>query len=241
MMNLPLEPLRVHSLKEACVARLEGLILSGELKAGEKLPAERDLAAQLNISRPVLHEALVELAAKGLVTIQPRHGVLVNDFRTSGSVAILASLLAYHHGELDPRLVESMFAMRALIERETARLAAEQATPVQLEQLRALLERESQLTCRDMDALTALDFEFHHLVAIASGNLVYPLIINSFKSVYTHFTGLFFSRCCQTPVMDEVFAYHRQLVQAIQQRQPQAAAQIMADLLAHGEKHLKEG
>lgn len=223
------------------MARLEGLILSGQFRAGEKLPAERDLAARLNVSRPVLHEALVELAARGLVTIQPRHGVRVNDFRTSGSTAILASLLAYHHGELDPTLVESLFAMRILIETETARLAAEHITPGQLEQLGDLLERESALTCREMEALTALDFEFHHLIAIASGNLVYPLIINSFKSVYTHFTGLFFSRCCQTPVMDEVFAYHRQLAQAIQQRQPQTAAQLMRALLAHGEKHLKEG
>ena len=55
-MNPSLEPLRVSNLKDACVQRLEGLILSSELKAGERLPSERDLALRLNISRPVLHE-----------------------------------------------------------------------------------------------------------------------------------------------------------------------------------------
>jgi DNA-binding transcriptional MocR family regulator len=87
-MNSAITPLRVPSLKEACVQRLEELILSGELKAGEKLASERELALQLGISRPVLHEALVDLAAKGLVAIEPRRGVYINDFRTNGSVAI---------------------------------------------------------------------------------------------------------------------------------------------------------
>ena len=64
-MNLPLKPLHVDSLKEACVKRLEELILSGELKVGVRLPSERDFAASLGVSRPVLHEALVDLSAKG--------------------------------------------------------------------------------------------------------------------------------------------------------------------------------
>ena len=55
-MNLPIEPLHVESLKDACIARLEELILSGELKAGERLPAERNLAVRLGVSRPVLPE-----------------------------------------------------------------------------------------------------------------------------------------------------------------------------------------
>lgn len=74
-----MEPIQVQSLKAACVQRLEELILSGEWQIGMRLPSERDLAAHLNISRPVLHETLVDLAAKGLVTIEPRRGVFIND------------------------------------------------------------------------------------------------------------------------------------------------------------------
>ena len=104
-MSLSIEPLQVNSLTGACITRLEELVLSGELRAGERLPAERDLAARLGVSRPVLHEALLDLSAKGLVTILPRRGVVVNDYRKSGSTAILSSLLSYHQGDLDTRFV----------------------------------------------------------------------------------------------------------------------------------------
>ena len=123
-MSPSLEPLRVSNLKDACVQRLEGLILSSELKAGERLPSERDLALRLDISRPVLHEALVELAARGLVTILPRRGVVVNDYRMTGSCAILSSLLTYNNGHLDPKFIDSLFAMRLLVEVESRPLAA---------------------------------------------------------------------------------------------------------------------
>jgi GntR family transcriptional repressor for pyruvate dehydrogenase complex len=57
--------------------------------------------SQLGVSRPVVHEGLLELVARGLVTIRPRHGAIVSDYRTQGSVTMLASLLAYQQGELD--------------------------------------------------------------------------------------------------------------------------------------------
>ena len=83
-----LQPLRTASLKEAFIERLEELILSGEVSIGEKLPSERALAEKLGVSRPVVHEGLVELAARGLVTLKPRVGAEVNDYRRQGSLAL---------------------------------------------------------------------------------------------------------------------------------------------------------
>ncbi len=239
-MTISIEPLQVTSLKEACVTRLEELILSGELKAGERLPSERDFAAQLGVSRPVLHEALVDLAAKGLVSIKPRRGVVVNDFRTSGSCAILSSLLSYHNGNLDPQFTESLLAMRVLVETETARLAALNATPEQVNELEEIVAREAACDRHDPAPLTGLDFEFHLAVAIASGNLAYPLILNSFKNVYTRFTGAFFKHSAGSDVMDEVQEFHLRLVTAIREHEPTSAAGVMRDLLLHGEKILKQ-
>lgn len=235
---MPLSPLQVTSLKQACIHRLEELILSGELKPGQRLPAERDLAARLGISRPVLHEALVDLAAKGLVRIQPRHGVTINDFRTQGSVAILSSLLAYHQGNLDPQLVQSLMDYRMVMETECARLAALHRQTEDLQTLQRLLAREADE--RDNPAaLTALDFDFHLRVALASGNHIYPLIINSFQGIYTNLTRAFFDRSCGTPVVDEVLAFQARLVTAIEQRQAESARQVMAEMLRHGENLLK--
>lgn len=238
-MNPSLEPLRVSNLKDACIQRLEGLILSGEIKAGERLPSERDLALRLNISRPVLHEALVELAARGLVSILPRRGVVINDYRKTGSCAILSSLLTYNNGQLDPKFIDSLFAMRKLVEVECANLAARHATSDQVAELRELIDVKREFAGGEVQSLTDLDFDFHLLIAIASGNLVYPLILNSFKNVYTHFTGEFFRLCNDEKVIREVFQYQSRLVDAIYRKDPFAASDVMREMLDHGEMNLK--
>ena len=237
-MTLPIEPLQVNSLKAACVARLEELILSGEIKPGEHLPAERDLAARLGVSRPVLHEALVDLAAKGLVTINPRRGVVVNDFRKSGSFAILSSLLNYHNGELDPIFVRSLFDMRLLVETENARLAADNISAEQLAELREVVAQEKATDQGNIGALVELDFEFHLLISIASENMAYPLILNSFKSVYTHFTSAFYVKATGASIIDEVFTQQSKLLDALEARKADQAAEMMKQLLIHGESFL---
>ena len=239
-LNSPIEPLRVTSLKDACVARLEELILSGELHVGERLPAERDFALKLGVSRPVLHEALVDLASKGLVTIQPRRGVVVNDFRQSGSFAILSSLLNYANGDLDPTFQRSLLAVRILIERETARLAADNATPEQIAELRGILADEEKSSPGDAARLTALDYNLHLKISMASGNLVYPLILNSFRKVYTHFTAAFFQMCASPAVLSEVQGYHAQLIEALAEHDADKSAAIMEEMLVRGEKQLLE-
>lgn len=237
--NPSMEPLRVPSLKAACIQRLEGLILSGEWQIGLRLPSERDLAAQLNISRPVLHEALVDLAAKGLVTIEPRRGVFINDYRTSGSCALLSSLLSFSGGRLDPAFTQSMIEMRLLVECENAFLAAQNRTDDQLAGLQDLLAQEAK-DISDTRSLTDLDYALHLQIAVASGNLVYPLIMNSFKIIYTQLTGRFFDHYAQTPVVEAVFAYHHRLVEVIANRDAETAHSIMQDMLQHGADHLRQ-
>jgi len=238
-MQNPLEPLKVQSLKEACVTRLEELILSGELRIGEHLPSERDFAARIGVSRPVLHEALVDLDAKGLVQIVARRGAFVSDYRRSGSLAMLSSLLAYHNGNLDPVFMQSLIEMRLTVETMTARLAALNCTPEQLAEFRLLLAEEEKAACGDPQTLTELDFSFHLSVAIASGNLVYPLIINSFKGVYTHLTGEFFRKYYGTPVVGTVRQFHIQLVETFEKQDAESADRIMTEMLKHGEIYLR--
>jgi GntR family transcriptional regulator, transcriptional repressor for pyruvate dehydrogenase complex len=232
-----LYPIKTDRLKDVCIRRFEELILSGAFSVGERLPPERDLAKRLGVSRPVVHEALVDIAAKGLVSMTPRIGATVNDFRRQGSIALLTSLLEYHQGKLDPKLLEGMLNMRLLVETENARLAAKNRTDVQLKEFDELLEQEVKANHSDIDAITQLDFEFHLLITIATDNLLYPLLINSFKPVYTNLTTQFFQ---DKSVVPAVFDFHRQLVEAIKERNEQKAVDIMWKLLKHGEERLKE-
>lgn len=232
-----LEPVKTESLKDICIKRFEGLILSGTFSVGERLPPERELAKKLGVSRPVVHEALVDIATKGLVTMTPRKGTVVNDFRRKGSVVLLTSLLEYHDGKLDPDLLEGLLNMRLLVEIENARLAAKNRTDAQLEEFNRVLDIETKIDHDDIDAVTALDFEFHLILAISTDNLLYPLLLNSFKPVYTNLSGQFFK---DVSVVSDVFAFHKKLVAALSDQDAERAADIMHKMLSHGEDRLRK-
>ena len=170
--------------------------------------------------------------------IVPRRGVFISDFRTSGSVAMLSSLLSYHNGALAPEMAQSLMDMRLVVEAETARLAALNRTADHLSQFDALLMHEADAELSDPLALTELDFSFHLLVSVASGNLIFPLIINSFKPVYTHLTGEFFERVSPA-VISEVFWISPQPGGRHPCDDSGTAVSVMQAMLKHGEQHLK--
>ncbi len=232
-----LKPVKTDSLKDVCVTRFEELIISGRLFPGQKLPSERELAMQLGVSRPVVHEALVDIAAKGLVSLKPRIGSIVNDYRREGSLALLNSLVNYHNGKLEPKLLDGLLDMRILFETENAKLAARNRTDEQAGDLKQVVEEEHNAAQNDLYLLTELDFQFHLLLAISTGNPSYPLLLNSFKQVYTNLTGLFFSLPSVVPA---VLDFHHKLVAAIEKKDEEDAVNVMTRLLAHGENILKE-
>ena len=229
-----LEPIKTDSLKDVFVSKFEHLILSGQLTVGERLPSERELALRLGVSRPVVHEGLVELAARGLVTIKPRVGAEINDFRMQGSLALLNSLVNYHQGGLEPELLASMLEMRDLFEGETARLAARRRTDENLVELRRIVDEEKDPGA-EAETLVELDFLFHHQLALASGNVIYPMLLNSFKQVYTNLSGQFF---VDPQVASTVRRFHARLVEAVADRDEQRAESVMKEMLDHGRNHL---
>ncbi|NOY69198.1 MAG: FadR family transcriptional regulator [Deltaproteobacteria bacterium] len=231
-----LKPVRVESTKDACIASLEALILSGKVKAGEKLAPERELALRLGVSRPVVHEALVDLAAKGLVEIIPRVGTVVNDYLKNGSLCLLMSLVNYQKQDLDPKILDGLLNMRKLFETETARLAAANRTMEQLEGFFSVIFEESQTEPGETAKIVALDFDLHLRLALASSNVLYTLLMNSFKPVYTTLSAVFFS---DENVVPTVFDFHRKLVSAIADQNEDIAMEVIKDILAHGEDWLK--
>ena len=232
-----LAPLQSPSLQDVFIERFEKLILSGQLKMGQKLPSERELALRLGVSRPVVHKGLVDLEAKGLVTLMPRVGAVVNDYRREGSLALLNSLVTYQKGRLEPDLQTSLLDVRRLFEVETARLAAHHREYAHLNALREVIEKEIQIPPQDVAQIAALDFRFHHLLSLASGNRIYPLLINSFKQVYLNLAAQFFE---DPAVAQTVHAFHRQMLQAIENRDEATAVAVMQRLLTHGADHLQK-
>ena len=89
---------------------------------------------------------------------------------------------------------------------------------------------------REIERIAEVDFGFHHLIAMATGNFIYPLLLNSFRQVYTSFTKRFFS---DPEVVSVVFGLHGELVQAIEGKDEKRAMEAMRRLLVHGRDRLK--
>jgi GntR family transcriptional repressor for pyruvate dehydrogenase complex len=232
-----LKPIKTESLVDVFIARFEELILSGKISIGQKLPSERELALQLGVSRPVVHEGLVDLASKGLVSMIPRVGTVVNDYRSEGSLTLLTSLVNYHNGMLEPKILDGMLSMRMLFEVETARLAALYRTEEHLNKFYEIIDDEREVDVHATIRITEIDFAFHHLIAMATDNMIYPLLINSFKQVYLNLTRQFFS---DTTLVSDVFGFHKALVDAIEDKDDRMAVDVMKQMLEHGEEHLKK-
>jgi GntR family transcriptional repressor for pyruvate dehydrogenase complex len=237
MLEQLIEPLKTDSLKDVFVIRFEELILSGKVKIGQKLPSERELAFQLGVSRPVVHEGLVELASRGLVSLKPRVGAVVNDYRKEGSITMLSSLIQYQKGKLEPVLLDSLLQMRLLMESQFARIAAINRTEDQISEFLEIVKKEESADYKNIQNITDLDFEFHLLIAVASGNAVFPLLLNSFRHVYTNLSNQFFK---DSQVISAVHKYHRDLVRALEAQDAKKAVSIMKTLLNHGEKYLRK-
>jgi DNA-binding FadR family transcriptional regulator len=227
---------RPRGRKTDFITRFEGLILSGRFNPGDRLPPERELAESLGASRPVVHAALGELGGRGLVRIESRRGVFVTDWRREGSVEMLLSLMSYSGGEISPHLFDSLLELRILFEIETARLAALRRSDEQLSEIERVLARERLLDSRESHDVTVLDFDFHLSVALASGNEMYPLIMNSMKRIYVQILDRFYT---ESTVVPEVFRLHRELAAAIEAGKEKKSAEIMRAILEFGERNLR--
>lgn len=236
-MEQSLPKLKKRTLVDDFITRFEEMILSGKLSIGEKLPSERDLAAKLGVSRPVVHEGLIDLALKGLITRTPTGGAIINDYRKDGSLAMLTSLLGFQSGLPEPRLAESTLEFRSLIEVENARLAALNHSEEQLTAMRAILDEEAHVNVEDVDAISQLDFRLHHLIAMSTNNIFYPLLLNSFKKLYVTGVQIFYAN---PKVVPEVLTFHKQLVIAIAAGDAQQASGVMRRMLEHGSSSYKD-
>lgn len=223
--------LKKMTLVEDFIRRFEEMILSGKLAVGDKLPSERDLAIKLGVSRPVVHEGLIDLASKGLITRSASGGAVINDYRVQGSLSMLNTILNFQSGVIEPKLAKDITALRLLIEVENVRLAATLRTKDQLKNLQSILNEETIIDIHDFEAVALLDFQFHLALAIASNNAFYPLLINSFKPLYLNGSEMFFSDLTFAPV---VFGFHRDLVKAIEEQDPKKSTEIMSSMLEHG-------
>ena len=131
-------PIVAPSIRELFIQQLEGAILSGQLKPGDRLPTERELADTMHISKTVVHEGLRELHRLGFLDIASRRGVTVADYAQTGSLETLTAIMDYHGGLPDEKTARSILRLRYYLEAPALRDLAAGHTPGDLEALREL-------------------------------------------------------------------------------------------------------
>jgi GntR family negative regulator for fad regulon and positive regulator of fabA len=172
-----------HYAEEALVTA----VLDGTYPPGSTLPGERDLAAQLGVTRPTLRETLQRLACEGWLTIQQGKPTRVNDFWREGGLNVLSALVRYSErlpADFVPHLLEVRLAMAPAYTRAAVEHSAEAVV--------GCLADHGELGDTPA-AFAAFDWRLHHTLTIASGNPVYTLILNGFAGFYEQMACLYFA------------------------------------------------
>jgi DNA-binding FadR family transcriptional regulator len=172
---------------EAVVQQIEDAMLSGALQPGDRLPSERELCAQLGVSRPTLREAMRSLESGGLVELRPNDptgGAVVRRPDGSGFERSLLSLARFSQISL-----ADLIGFRMLLETTACYLAARADDPGLLESIVAAHEAVADVIEGSDAAFVAADIDFHVAVARASGNRMLELCTNAVKSAMAVLIG----------------------------------------------------
>ncbi|MFN0109448.1 MAG: FadR/GntR family transcriptional regulator [Blastocatellia bacterium] len=162
---------------EQVVEQVRALITGGELHPGDRLPAERDLAKQLGISRPSLRAGLRMLVAHGVLKAKHGSGTYVADGPPSLDSDQLSILAALHGFTFD-----QMYEARRVLEVQVAGLAAERATP---EHISAIADEVTEMYAALDDPQKYLihDIRFHKAIAAASANPILATLVEMVSAV----------------------------------------------------------
>ena len=168
------------SLRELFVEQVQHMILSGKLKIGEKLPPERQLAQEMQVSRAVVNGGITDLERMGFRVVKPRSGTYVADYRRKGTIETLLSIMKYNGGSLRNDEIRSIFEVRIALDTLAVRLCVPTICDEEIELLHQKVcdIKEAEKISEAIQAA----FEFQHEFALMSGNTLIPLIVQSFKT-----------------------------------------------------------
>lgn len=177
------------TIKELFIERLSGMIFSGQLKVGEKLPSEREMAASMKVSKSIVHTGMEALAQMGLVRVKPQSGTYVADYMKEGNMETLNAMVRYGGKNLDGELKQIFLDLRVATEGLALQQFAERRTEEDIKALRreaaeiGRFVRNREEPEPDYGRLAELFFQFHRNIGIRSGCAMLPLLMNAVYEV----------------------------------------------------------
>lgn len=217
-------PIERQPIAEQVARQLLALVQSGNLKPGEQLPPERELAATLEVSRPSLREALRALSLLGVLRIRQGGGVYVSSLDPESLLAPLHFFVS-----LDSRNLEDLFEARLIIESEISRIAASKISPDNLVALKDCVDFEIT-DISDVEKFAESDTKFHQIL--------FETVDNSFLQSFAtslHILGRARGEITASipSVMKQSLKDHKHILKAIEARDGDAAAEAMKQHVIH--------
>jgi GntR family transcriptional repressor for pyruvate dehydrogenase complex len=214
---------------EEVVLNLREMIQRGELRSGDRLPPERDLAKLLGVSRPTLRAGIRSLAAVGVLQSKQGAGTFV--VKSEGPPSLDSSplrMMAALHGFTN----DEMFEARKSIEMAMAGLAAERATG---DQMASMAEELAGMyaSLDEPEQYLVHDLRFHQTVAAASSNRILTALMNMIATILYDVRSKTVKRAKD---LKESAEMHRQIYRAIRDHNPEAARNAMRDHLMLAQK-----
>lgn len=212
---------------QSAARKIQGMILSGDLSAGQKIPSQRDLSQALKISRASLREALLTLETLGLLVTHPGRGTFVSDRSASES----RSMARWRYADSYP--VADVFETRRLLEGAICEQAASTLVSSDIERLEQIAD-DMQRSWAEGDLLSNVesDLEFHSVIVSGCHN---RMLVDLYRSVQTVITE---TQRQPIPItapsrMNESIAEHRRILDALRVSDGGAARQHMEQHIAN--------
>ena len=168
-MSIVFEPVHDNrALSEEIIVQISDALVAGELKPGDRLPPERELAEQFGVSRTVIRDAVKTLAGRGILHVKHGAGIFVttSEENAIGRLGALSDILPLQGVSL-----RDLFEIRKVLEAEGAEWAARRRNDYHLKRLRGILE-DAYRNSENLEVLSERDAQFHVAIAEASQNLV---------------------------------------------------------------------
>jgi GntR family transcriptional repressor for pyruvate dehydrogenase complex len=221
-MYSPIQPSKVF---ERVAEQIEKRILAGELRSGDRLPTERDMAEQFQVSRTAVREAMKILGQKGLVDMRPGRGTIVIDGAHEAMQNSIGLLMKMKLGEIGGS--DNLVEVRAILETEIAALAAARATEKEIAAMREAI-RVMDESLDDAEAYIVADNSFHEALAQATQNALILILIHSIVNLLSEQRKQIFE-IEGGPQRGQI--HHRRILESIIRRDPAAARSAMGSHL----------
>ena len=210
------------TLSQRIERTLENAIREKKLTAGSKLPTEREMCESFGVSRTALREALRRLNARGLISIQKGSGMYVSEMNIQDAID---TLNLYYDLKFDKHLLEQIIEVRAIFEPQIAKLAAQNRTPGDMEELEKLLKDFASCDPDNTQLEADLDNRFHLAIAKAARNPIIQITMEPIYSLLPRMRNYIYGNI--EGEKEHTLKFHQALVEALKNQDEERAQDVM--------------